>query len=283
MILEFLVIQLYKDYDLSVVLRPVVSIESIVEELKNDTLTKEIERLCLESDSSARSCVGNDSAGNSLAGNSLAGNDSVEPKNNIDLTKTSKILRAKWFIEQGLIQFCPQMSCFNIRDENNKIYMVILYPKQSCSCANGSDCCHIIYVQLSIGAVSTVKNTTKKLTLTKLKANKNQKSGRKYRNNIDEKEIVVPVKKTIDIQTVESKVDEKAALELFDSFDFKNLIDECDIIVKPDDLPCGVVNIDFNTYKNFFTEDGFEALVAVLNAKKQSIGPKREKKTLSKF
>ena len=64
-------------------------------------------------------------------------------------------------------------------------------------------------------------------------------------------------------------------------FDCNNLIDESDLLVKPEYLPCGVLNVDFYVYKHCFTDDAFEALISVLSIKKQTLVPlKREKKIL---
>ena len=62
------------------------------------------------------------------------------------------------------------------------------------------------------------------------------------------------------------------------TFDFKNLIDESDLIFKPENLSDGVLKIDFNVYKNCFTEDGFISLESVLDLKRKIMTPKRDKK-----
>ena len=60
--------------------------------------------------------------------------------------------------------------------------------------------------------------------------------------------------------------------------DFNNLIDKSDLLVKPEDLPCGELNVDFYVYKHCFTDDAFKALISVLRIKKQTLVPLKRKK-----
>ena len=63
----------------------------------------------------------------------------------------SKLMRAKWIVEQNLIQFVPNMKSFNVKDEKGNVYLVKLKPKPSCTCVENENCCHILSVKLSIG------------------------------------------------------------------------------------------------------------------------------------
>ena len=54
-------------------------------------------------------------------------------------------------------------------------------------------------------------------------------------------------------------------------FDFNNLIYKSDLLVKPEDLPCGELNVDFYVYKHCFTDDAFEILIFLTNFFKSSV------------
>ncbi|RNA35342.1 hypothetical protein BpHYR1_000313 [Brachionus plicatilis] len=305
--------RLLRDFE-NVVFRPTVTIESIVSDFKNCNLESIFEqKLNIEDSTNSNTSSNSDSTPE----NSVV---SIEPVTT-DVPKNSKIMRAKWFVEKGLIQFCSQMGCFNIRDVNNNVFMVTLYPKPVCSCYEKTDCSHIIAVQISIGAVDVVKKVNSKLKLTKLKEKKNLKSGRKYRDNEDEE--IVPVKNSTKNSKKNKNIEENMALNVgkdgsnvneivneqsvevtgsTDSnelrvypkilkkkqknilllndkdFDFKKLINESDLLIKPEDLPDGVVNIDFFIYRNCFSDEGYLSIMSVVENKKKHLNPKRDRK-----
>ncbi len=57
-------------------------------------------------------------------------------------------------------------------------------------------------------------------------------------------------------------------LELKD-FNFVNLIQEKDLIVLPENMPNGVLHIDFEVFRNCFSSDAFEMLKLNLEEKKK--------------
>lgn len=65
------------------------------------------------------------------------------------------------------------------------------------------------------------------------------------------------------------------------NFDFKQLIEESDLICKPEDLASGVVNIDYSVYQNYFSEDAYINLKSIIKTKRQFLKRKRKKFKLS--
>ena len=79
----------------------------------------------------------------------------ITPATNIEPTDAapifdSKYSRAKWLKDNGKIQHDLVNGYFVVITEENKKYMVTLYPEQ-CSCKAETNCSHLLAVKLSIG------------------------------------------------------------------------------------------------------------------------------------
>ncbi|CAF1140993.1 unnamed protein product [Brachionus calyciflorus] len=122
-----------------------------------------------------------DSNGSSNSTNS----NSLESDNEQSNIIMSKKIRAKWLVENGMV-ILSKLGCFNVKDDNDEIYLVNLFPKPKCTCVIKEYCCHIMAVHMNIG-YNVESKKKKPLTLTKLraKAKNNKESGRKYRENYE--------------------------------------------------------------------------------------------------
>jgi hypothetical protein len=63
---------------------------------------------------------------------------------------TQRSLAIKIIDEHGII-LVPEMGAFMVRGNNDKKYVVTVFPEETCSCPATSRCCHIVAAMMAIG------------------------------------------------------------------------------------------------------------------------------------
>lgn len=211
---------------------------------------------------------------------------------------SSAIIRAKWFINQGSIIFIPQLSCYNVKDETNKIHAVNLFPKPRCTClekdSNGRETSQDSR-QSSHDRRQTGKDTRQTTEERRPTSQDSRQTGRESRrvsqsnkeNNPGRRkktinEIAHQLSKSVlndnlnnNTYKISLKKKNQLLLILNDSlikdFNFTSLINETMIKVNPNSIPDQVLSIDYSKLKSFFEEDAFAALNCLLETKKISL------------
>jgi hypothetical protein len=148
-------------------MRPIVSIESIVESIKSNEIFK-------DSLSSSENSSEPDVEIDTISSQTQTRNDNP---------LSSRIVRAKWLITNNCVHL-SKLGCFNVKDEDEEVYLVTLFPNCKCSCVIKENCSHIFAAKMSIG-LECSNESKKPITLSKLRNTKrnNKKAGRKYRDN----------------------------------------------------------------------------------------------------
>ena len=109
--------------------------------------------------------------------------------------QSSALSRAQDVIKNNKITFNAQMHVFNVEGTNSTVRVVILHPKETCSCPASGTYYHIMAAKLSLGIKETSKtnesrNFTKLYKSGKGKGKKVTKSGRK-RPRIGDEEVFI--------------------------------------------------------------------------------------------
>jgi hypothetical protein len=123
-------------------LRPSITIEDIVEQLKSSP--NEEVKLDEESPISSQSSESSSSTNESNSDDQI----SIQEDDKENYIPSNEI-RARGMIKNGAITFDPLMGTFNVKDEVGKVFLVNLEP-QSCSC-KVVGCCHLLAVAISTG------------------------------------------------------------------------------------------------------------------------------------
>ena len=77
----------------------------------------------------------------------------------------SMLSRAKAVLRSNKVSFNPQMHIFNVERTQGVVWVVILHPKETCSCPASGTCYHIMATWLSIGMKEIPKSKDRNFSM----------------------------------------------------------------------------------------------------------------------
>ena len=92
---------------------------------------------------------------------------------------------AKYLVRNNRVLLNSSMGCFNVCGLKDTLFVVQLFPKETCSCTSSSNCCHINACKLAVGQ-TIVNKKYYNLSEIRQKARGRVKSGRKQPRKKDE-------------------------------------------------------------------------------------------------
>ena len=171
-----------KKYPADVTLNPVLHPSKLMDIIRGKIMSEnQLTEECLGSQkgSPSDSLAENINVSNSEENTSVQGTDL---KHQSSVKISSQEGHANRVIFDKGIALVPEMGGFIVKGENNKLYAVKLFPKESCQCPATGRCYHIIAARKSIN-VPTESNKIQEFNLNKLQKRSrkraDKKSGRK--------------------------------------------------------------------------------------------------------
>ncbi len=136
-----------------------------------------------------------------------------------DKDRKTLLAMARYSVENNFISHNSNLKCFTIRSfrDPEKIYVVKLNPKPTCTCAFNGKCYHIIACQISIGNEDFSDKSSLNLSeLTKAyEKSKHSKSGKKHFRKIDsQKNIENIASAPMESKTTNIKIDLDVSTEV---------------------------------------------------------------------